>query len=141
VLLRGALLNILSYLCFAGTGARVRREGYMNLEKPNEETRYKRLAPRAFHRATPSESAPGCGGLRPSVRFVHGGRHAAMSGFRLSCRVPGADMFCHAPACLDLARDALRAQRLVRKLHSHGRPRPTGTESAGISHVPRCRCG
>src|SRR5947209_11659319 len=48
VLLRGELLNILSYLCFAGTGARVRREGYMNLEKPNEETRYKRLAPRAL---------------------------------------------------------------------------------------------
>src|SRR5947209_13976850 len=98
VLLRGALLNILSYLCFAGTGAPVRREGYMNLEKPNEETRYKRLAPRAFHRATPSASAPGCGGLRPSARYVHGGRHAAMSGSRLPCRVPGADMFCHAPA-------------------------------------------
>src|SRR5881296_3537090 len=48
VLLLGALLNILSYLCFAGTGARVRREGYMNLEKPNDVTRYKRLAARAF---------------------------------------------------------------------------------------------
>src|SRR5438128_7365202 len=98
VLLRGALLNILSYLCFAGTGARVRREGYMNLGKPNEETRSKRLAARAFHRATPSASAPGCGGLRPSARYVHGGRHAAMSGSRLPCRVPGADMICHAPA-------------------------------------------
>jgi len=113
----------------------------MNLEKPNEETRYKRLAPRAFHRATPSASAPGCGGLRPSARYVHGGRHAAMSGSRLPRRVPGADMFCHAPAWLDLARDALRAQRLVRKLHSHGRSGPTGTESGGTRHVPRRECG
>src|SRR3989441_3608266 len=98
VLLRGALLNILSYLCFAGTGARVRREGYMNLEKPNEETRYKRLAPRAFHRATPSASAPGCGGLRPSARYVHGGWHAPLSGLWLPRRGSGGDMFFHPPA-------------------------------------------